>query len=199
MMLLQFYRDQHKDLPIALTPEDCRGRTYIVTGANAGLGYECAKHLIQFSPKRVILGVRSLSRGEEAKAQLEAETDRKGVAEVWQLDLSSFASVKKFAAKVLELDRVDAIIQNAGVALEAKTVSEGLETSLTVNVVSNILLAVLVLPKLQESARKFGILPHLVMMGSGASFDAKGELEKVDGDILETLSGNWSMAGRYDF
>ena len=55
---------------------------------------------------------------------------------------------------------------------------------------STMLLAVLVLPKLQESGKKFGISPHLVVVGSAVAFQAEGELEKIDGDgdILEGLN-----------
>jgi hypothetical protein len=45
-----------------------------------------------------------------------------------------------------------------------------------------------VLPKLQESAKKFGISPHIVMVGSGVAFHAKGILETIDGDILDGLT-----------
>jgi len=152
--------------------------------------------LVQLSAKRVILGVRSLSKGETAKAKIEVETGRKGVAEVWHLDLSSYESVKDFAEKVQGLDRIDAVIENAGVALDKRTTSDGLETTLTVNVVNTMLLAVLVLPKLQQSAKTFGISPHVVVVGSGVAFDAKGELEKIDGDILEGLDQE-AMRNRY--
>jgi len=195
----EFVKDQRQNLPIVPTPADVKGKTYIVTGGNAGLGYECAKHLIKLSAKRVIIGVRSLSKGKEAKAKLEAETGREGVVEVWQLDLSSYASVKQFAAKVQELDRVDVVIENAGIALDTKTLSEGLETTLTTNVVSTFLLAVLVLPKLEESGRKFGTLPHLVVVGSNTALEQKGELEKIDGDILDGLSARPIVASRYVF
>jgi NAD(P)-dependent dehydrogenase (short-subunit alcohol dehydrogenase family) len=184
---IDFVRDQYKTLPIVPTSQDCAGKTYIVTGANTGLGFECAKHLVGLSAKRVILGVRSLSRGDTAKAKIEAETGREGVAEVWHLDLNSHESVKEFGEKVQGLDRVDAIIENASVALVKWTIAEGLETTLTVNVVSTMLLAILVLPKLQESAKRFGISPHLVVVGSGVAFQAKGVLEKIHGDIFEGL------------
>lgn len=185
---IQFVKNQLTDLPIVPRPQDCKGATYIVTGANTGLGFECSKHLVQLSAKRVIIGVRTLSKGEEAKAKIEEETGRKGVLEVWHLDLTSYDSVKKFAVKVRELDRIDAIIENAGVALDKYAIEEGLETTLTVNDVSTMLLATLVLPKLQESARKFNNSPHLSVVGSAAAFEAKGVLEKVDGDILGELS-----------
>ena len=184
----QFAKNQRTDLPIVPRPQDCEGATYIVTGANTGLGFECSKHLVRLSAKRVILGVRTLTKGKEAMAKIEDETGRKGVLEVWHLDLTSYDSVKEFATKVRELDRVDAIIENAGVALDKYAITEELETTLTVNDVSTMLLAALVLPKLQESAEKFNNMPHLVMVGSAVAFEAKGVLEKVDGDILWGLS-----------
>lgn len=186
--LIEFTKDQYAHLPIVPTPKDCNGKTYIVTGANTGLGYECAKHLVRLTAKRVILAVRSLNRGEGAKAKIEADTGIKGVAEVWHLDLSSYDSVKTFAKKVQGLERVDAIIENATIIFDKRTTSEGLETCLTVNVVSTFLLALLVLPKLEETAKKFNVVPHLVVVGSGAGFGAKGQLEKIDGDIIDGLN-----------
>jgi len=188
MSASQFEIDQKTPLPIVTTAESCKGRTYIVTGANTGLGYECAKHFVRLSSHKVILAVRSISKGEAAKERIEAETGVKGVAEVWELDLASYDSIKAFSKKVQELDRIDAIVENAAVALLHWSESEGLETTLTVNVTGTLLLTVLVLPKLQESAKKFGILPHISIIGSGVAFQAKGELEKINGNILDGLN-----------
>ena len=185
---MEMVRDQYRHLPLVPTANDCAGGTYIVTGANTGLGFEAAKHLVHLQAKKVIIGVRSLSKGEDAKAKIEAEVGRRGIVDVWQLDLASFQSVNNFAKRVDTLDRVDAIIENAGVAMLQKTMSEGLETSITVNVVSTLLLASLVLPKLQQSAQQFNITPHLVLVGSETAFQAKGVLEKVNGDIFESLT-----------
>ena len=201
MSFFDFIKDQRTHLPLAVTASGCKGGTYIVTGANTGLGFEAAKHLVRLTPTRVILAVRALRKGEEAKAKIEAETGVKGVAEVWHLDLASYDSVKEFAEKVNKLERVDALIENAGVAMAKWMIAEGLETTLTVNDVSTTLLAVLVLPKLQESAKKFGISPHIVMVGSGVAFHAKGILETIDGDILDglTQSGQKMMRTRQVF
>lgn len=192
MTFADFVRDQRKALPLAPTRETCKGGTFIITGANSGLGFEAAKHLVSLSSSHVILAVRSLEKGEEAKAQIESETGIKGVAEVWRLDLTSAESVKEFAGKVKGLERVDAVIENAGVAMaEWRPVAEGgLETCLMVNCVSTFLLAVLVLPKLEESKRKFGIEPHLVVVGSAVGFWAEGELEQFgeEVDVIEALN-----------
>ncbi|EGX48578.1 hypothetical protein AOL_s00080g207 [Orbilia oligospora ATCC 24927] len=199
MSLSQFVSDQYTKLPIIPTPALCANKTFIVTGSNTGLGFEAAKHLVSFSPSRVILAVRTLKNGEAAKSKIEAETGKKGIAEVWQLDLSSYDSVKAFAKKVQGLDRLDAIIENASVALAVWEPAEGLETTLTVNVTSTFLLAAMVLPKLKDTARKTGEKTHLTVIGSGVAFMVPGRLEKVEGDILDSMGkkNNSVMPDRY--
>jgi NAD(P)-dependent dehydrogenase (short-subunit alcohol dehydrogenase family) len=182
-------RTQRQELPIVPTKETVVGGTYIVTGANTGLGLECAKHFVRLGASRVIMAVRSLEKGRVALATLEKETSISGVADVWELDLSSFESVETFAKRVNTLDRVDALIENASVAIDRFTLSEGIETSLMVNVIGTMLLALRVLPKLQESAHKFGLHPHLVIVSSGLGLMLKGDaLEKSKSNIFETLS-----------
>jgi NAD(P)-dependent dehydrogenase (short-subunit alcohol dehydrogenase family) len=99
MSFLQFYRDQDTDLPIATTKAKCRGKTFIVTGANTGLGFEAARHLVRCKPNRVILAVRSLERSESAKKRIEEETRALDIIEVWELELSSFDSIRAFAQR----------------------------------------------------------------------------------------------------
>lgn len=155
---------------------------------------------MKLQAKRIILAVRSLEKGEKAKRLLETETKRVGVAEVWHLDMCSYNSVKSFAVKVSNLERVDAIIENVGIAVPMSSPVEGLEAILTVNVISTMLLAVLVLPKLQHSAKQLGKETHLSFVGSSVAFTVKGALEKFDGDLIEELSRDKaSMGKRFSF
>lgn len=139
------------------------GQTIIVTGSNTGLGLEAARHFTRLGAAKVILAVRSLSKGEAAKESIEASTDRKGVVEVWSLDLGSYESVKEFAKKAEGLDRLDALVENAGVAKTAWSVQEDNEATITTNVVSTFLLGLLLLPKLRETGQKYNITPHLTV------------------------------------
>lgn len=113
-------------LPVVPTEDDCKGHTYIVTGANTGLGFECAQHLVDLKADKVILACRSIARGEAAKKRIDDNTERPGVAEVWQLDIGSYDSVKAFASRVEQLERVDAVIENASVAMLNYEEAEGL-------------------------------------------------------------------------
>lgn len=167
--------------------QELSGQTIIVTGSNVGLGLEAARHFTRLNAAKVILGVRDVGKGEEAKRSIEASTKRQNVLEVWQLDLASYDSVRKFADKVKGLDRLDAIVENAGIATDKYRIAEEDEATITVNVVSTFLLALLVLPKLQETATKFHVQPHLVIVSSEVhSFTSMPE--KSSDNIFQTLS-----------
>lgn len=181
---------QPHNLPLLATEESTAGKTYIVTGANTGLGFEASKHLVSLGAKKVILAVRSVPSGEAAKKKIDEATGKATVAEVWALDLSSYESVKAFARRATtELDRIDAVIENAAVATGEQKSAEGYHIGLTVNVLSTFLLAVLLLPKLKESAEKYGILPRLSIVTSGVGFDVRQVWEMVKEDPFVRASG----------
>ncbi|KAL3469615.1 hypothetical protein BJX99DRAFT_241008 [Aspergillus californicus] len=182
---------QPLNLPILATKESTTGRTYIVTGANTGLGFEAAKHLVALGAKKVILAVRSLPTGLAAKEKIDTATGTTDVAEVWQLDLSSYDSVKAFAKRAVggELERLDAVIENAAVASGGGERAEGHILPLTVNVLSTFLLAVLLLPKMKADAEKFGILPRLAIVTSGIGWDVRDMWMDIKQDPLVGLDG----------
>ena len=90
------------------------------------------------------------------------------VIEVWEVDLSSYESVKAFCKKVNGLRRVDVVCENAGVATPIWEECEGMEKTITVNVISTFLMALLLLPKLRESAARFNMVPRLTIVSSEA-------------------------------
>ncbi|KAI4176062.1 MAG: hypothetical protein LQ343_001345 [Gyalolechia ehrenbergii] len=135
-------------------------------GANVGLGFEAARHYVRLGAAKVILAVRTLEKGEAAKKAIEDSEKRQGVVEVWHLDLQSYDSVKEFAHRVKGLPRLDIMLENAGIATFKYNRAEDNETTITVNVVSTFLLALLVLPKLRETSTKFNTTPCLTIVTS---------------------------------
>lgn len=143
------------------------GKTVIVTGSNVGLGLEAARHIVRRDAAKLILAVRNLKAGEEAKQSIEESTGRKDVCEVWELDLASYDSVVAFAGRAVTLPRLDAVIENAALATFTFTLAEGHERTITINVISTFLLALLLLPKLRETAAGFPeSCPHLSIVTS---------------------------------
>jgi retinol dehydrogenase-12 len=126
------------------------------------------RHSAQLNVARLILGCRSLERGNAARDLITRQVDcKKVIIEVWELDLTSYQSVLAFGKRVeADLSRLDALISNAGVRLMQFTMAEGLETSITVNVVSNMLLNLAVLPKLRETSAKHGTNTTITIVGS---------------------------------
>ncbi|KAJ5622642.1 Short-chain dehydrogenase/reductase family protein [Penicillium herquei] len=143
------------------------GQTILITGANVGLGKEAARHVVRLGAARVILGVRNVKAGEEAKKDIEASTNRPGVCEVWEIDLASYKSVVAFGERISTLPRLDSAILNAAVATRNLELAEGYERTITVNVISTLLLGLLLLPKLKETKLNFpSTIPHLTFVVS---------------------------------
>ena len=69
-----------------------------------------------------------MEKGEAAKKDIETTTGRSGAVEVWQLDLGSYESVKRFAEKAAGLERVDAVVENAGIMTTEFALVEGSES-----------------------------------------------------------------------
>ncbi|KAI9148973.1 Short chain dehydrogenase virG [Paramyrothecium foliicola] len=132
---------------------DLAGQTAIVTGSNVGLGLECSRQLLSLGIGKLILAVRSVAKGEAARAQLAAETSSRGQSiEVWKLDLSEYDSILEFVERTNTLDRLDIFVHNAGIVnknfeLNPKT---GHEQMLQTNYLSSALLIMLMLPILKE-------------------------------------------------
>jgi len=93
---------------------DQGGRVGVITGANTGVGLATATQLARHGA-HVVLAVRDLDKGNAAAASIRSTTPGAEVS-VQQLDLASLDSVYAAAAELdTRLDRIDLLINNAGV------------------------------------------------------------------------------------
>lgn len=127
---------------------DQSGRVALITGANAGLGFETARALAARGA-HVILACRDAAKGAAARERLLAEHPTAS-ASVEALDVSKLDSVRACAARVLAAHpRLDLLINNAGImATPLERTAEGFEMQLASNHLGHFLLTGLLLPRL---------------------------------------------------
>ena len=130
-----------------------KDKNIIVTGANTGIGYETA---LDFARRgaNVILACRNAKLGTEAAEKIRAESENANV-ELELLDLSSLASTRAFAARILvKWNKLDILVNNAGLAgfLNYTKTADGFESMFQVNYLSHFLLTRLLLDLLKQSA-----------------------------------------------
>ena len=127
-------------------------KTAVITGGNSGIGLETAVDLAS-AGARVVLGCRD---GERARTAVEQIRDRSGsdLVASHPLDLADLDSVRRFAGELSALDRLDVLIDNAGVMLdERRETAQGFEMTFGVNHLGHFLLTDLLLEQLRAADR----------------------------------------------
>src|SRR6478752_7024577 len=99
---------------------DQTGRTFVVTGANSGLGYETARQVAR-KGGRVIMTARDQGKGDAAVERLKREHPDAD-AELRLLDLADLDSVRAFAHDVP--DPIDVLVNNAGVMMPPRSLTK---------------------------------------------------------------------------
>ncbi|MEO6817616.1 MAG: oxidoreductase [Edaphobacter sp.] len=143
------------------------GKRILITGANSGIGYYAALTLAR-KGAHVVMACRDRRKGEAALARLTTEAPGTGT-ELAILDLASLASVREYAARVLEGGQpIDVLINNAGVMAPPKRreTVDGFELQFGTNVVGHFALTGLLLPALQQAVAKSSEAPRIVTIAS---------------------------------
>lgn len=180
-----------------------KGKTVIITGSNVGLGLEACRWLVRLGASQVIIACRNIEKGKAAAKDIRATTScSPDTLQVWHLDMSSYASVKAFADRAkAELPRLDVLLANAGLATNKFRMTEDNEEMITTNVVSLSLLALLLHPKVHETAVKYNTETHITATGSELYEVAKfKERDARDGQLFATLNDKdkANMGDRYN-
>jgi len=127
-----------------------KGKVCVVTGATSGIGKAAAAALANLGAQVVLVG-RDRSRGEAAAAEIGAAATVPPKVEI--ADLASMEQVRALAGRLASLERIDVLINNAGLVLgEHRVTKDGFEHVFAVNHLAPFLLTNLLLPKLTESA-----------------------------------------------
>lgn len=125
----------------------------VVTGGNSGIGKEAAVALAALGAT-VVITARDAQKGTRALDEIRQRSGRDTV-EVMALDLADFASIRTFAAQLLDRhDRLDVLVNNAGGILSRRLeTAQGFEMTFGVNHLGHFLLTDLLLDRLRASQR----------------------------------------------
>ncbi|KAK4159857.1 hypothetical protein QBC43DRAFT_373540 [Cladorrhinum sp. PSN259] len=165
-------------------------QTALVTGSNAGLGFEACRQLLKHGLSHLIMGVRSVEKGKFAATKLRAQFPDAKI-DIWELDMTKYSSVESFARQCETLPRLDVAILNAGCIKPVWNVTEDRhEEVLQVNYLATALLGFLLLPILRNNAKKQkqnqGTPARLTFVTSLISLTAEFK-ERDEEDILKAL------------
>lgn len=148
------------------------GRVILVTGGNAGIGYFVAEQL-SATGATVVLGSRSPAKAEAATASIRARVPGARVRAV-RMDLADLPSLET-AVESMGVDRLDAVVHNAGVALDdppRRETADGHELMFGTNHLGHFALTRWLMPLLSAAPAA-----RVVTMGS---FAAKSERLDLD-------------------
>lgn len=173
--------DPNKDIP------DLSGKTYVVTGGSAGIGYGICAHLLQHNPAKLyLLGNKEhhLAEAEEGLAKF-GDTSKIETVQVDLQDLRQTGRVAKDLAN--RLTQLDGLVCNAGIGVgEYSETADGIDSHMQINVFSQHHLAMTLLPVLQKTPNSRLVLQSSEMHRLGNENGRFLSLDEINRDIGAT-------------
>lgn len=167
--------------------DDSKDRTFLITGANTGIGKATVQGLAERGA-RVILAGRSEAKHREAIDEIIAATGNQNL-EFLPLDLADLTSVQKAATTLVERgEHLDILIDNAGVAGQRGQTAQGFELAFGINHLGHFLFTNLLLERLGDGAPG-----RVVIVSSDSHYQAKG----VDFDAVRKPTATTTALREY--
>lgn len=139
------------------------GKTYLITGANAGTGFQAARILLSKGAQVVMLN-RSADKSTAAVTALKKEFGARADVSFVRMDLAELASVRAAADEVLKtVPRIDALICNAAIAqVPAQTFTkDGFESQLGTNHYGHFVLCGMLFDRIDETKGRIVVVASL--------------------------------------
>ena len=152
--------------PEGWTPErlgSLSGQTYLITGANAGAGFQATRILLSKGAGIVMLN-RSAEKSAAAVEALKEEFGAEADVRFVRMDLADLASVREAAAEVLRtVPRIDALICNAAIAQvpTRKLTVDGFESQLGTNHYGHFVLCGMLFDRIEASGGRIVVVASL--------------------------------------
>ena len=152
--------------PKGWTPErlgSLSGKTYVITGGNAGAGFQASRILLSKGARVVMLN-RSTEKSTAAIKDLKEEFGPNADVSFVRMDLSELASVRAAADEVLAtVPRIDALICNAAIAQvpTQKLTIDGFESQLGTNHYGHFVLCGMLFDRIDEAQGRIVVVASL--------------------------------------
>ncbi len=168
-------------------PPRIDGKTVVVTGAGSGLGLATGRRLAALGARIAAVG-RNQARADEAAALI-LEAVPGAAVEPWACDVSSLDEVRAFASAFSAAhDRLDALVNNAGVMPDERTQSaDGLELMFATHVLAPFALTWLLGDRLKAAAPS-----RVINVSSGGMYG-----QALPADDLESERASYSSKKLY--
>jgi retinol dehydrogenase 12 len=155
--------------------DDLQGRTFLVTGANSGIGRAMVEALAARGG-HVVLAARSEERTRPVLDGIRAQ-HRSAAVEFLQVNVSDLASVRRAAADYLATGRpLDVLVNNAGVGGTNGLSADGFDLTYATNHIGPFLLTSLLLPAIERSPQ--GRIVNVSSIGHM-------QVKRIDWSLLE--------------
>ncbi len=173
-------------------------KSIIITGANSGIGFECALQIARTAgDAQIILACRNVQSGKEAIKKIQHKTGHRNLV-CWPLDLASLESIKHFTTDFAKLPNpvISALINNAGGLFMGKTsyTKDNFEMTFGTNHLGGFYLTLLLVPfievngsitftssRVHDPANHTGIEPPVYTSGKDLAFP---EITNEDGKVV---------------
>lgn len=152
--------------PNGWTPDrlgDLTGKSYVITGANAGAGFQAARILLEKGAEVVMLN-RSAEKSTAAIAELKTEFGADAAVRFIRMDLSDLSSVRAAAQDLLaSTPQIDALICNAAIAQvpTQKLTVDGFESQLGTNHYGHFVLCGMLFDRIEASKGRIVVVASL--------------------------------------
>ncbi len=152
--------------PKGWTPErlgSLAGKTFVITGGNAGAGFQASRILLSKGAKVVMLN-RSVEKSSAAVKDLQKEFGANSDVSFIRMDLSDLASVRAAADEVAKkVPQIDALICNAAIAQvpTQKLTVDGFESQLGTNHYGHFLLCGMLFGLIERSNGRIVVVASL--------------------------------------
>ena len=187
--------DAAKDTP------DLAGKTVLVTGGTAGLGYETALSFAGHNPGKIFFTGRSQPSADKLIKEVNSEYPNVPITFI-KCDLASLESVRNAAKEIVsKTDRVDIVMANAGImALPHGVTKDGYEIQFGTNHMGHALLIKLLTPLMESTAEKTGdvrlVWNTSLGYGGHPSGGIKFDKVKTPQADISPVMGRWVRYGQ---